>query len=479
MQTEILYNNKKRGINSPIFASLFPTEIMKHYTILTISFCMLLLSTLASCGSGEDYTVITVSPSTCVVTNVQLGKIPCIVNIKTAEGKDSVYVASITGSNYPMSIDHYGGRIFNVDSLPYGCDAAKVTFNTLASSGTLAINSLSQEVDTFFVATDSTDFRTPRKVTVYALDGIAKRSYMLEVRVHQEEGDVFKWQEMSTGVAEFTGIEWTGALAHEGILYAFGEENDQPVVMTALATAPTTWNKENTTHHVEAPLAYNGCFYALSKGALLQSEDGKTWKEVPTNLSTQLLTIAAGSTALYGITETGFVVSTDAYNWTSQKADEPAFLPTENCSATCLPSPIDASFEDIIVVGSRNGSPVVWKLNVDKTGTYDYTWNYYPENPLNNNPCPELPMRKIFAYDGGTLLLGSDISGNSMVRLSRDNGRTWEEKHIPQLDMITSPFVATVDSNHFVWILSDKGLVLKGRYNRLGWKQQDRIFTKE
>ncbi len=439
---------------------------------------MLLLSTLASCGSGEDYTVITVSPSTCVITNVQLGKIPCIVNIKTAEGKDSIYVASITGANYPMSIDHYGGRIFNVDSLPYGCDAAKVTFSTLASSGTLAINALSQEVDTFFVATDSTDFRKPRKVTVYALDGIAKRSYMLEVRVHQEEGDVFKWQEMATDVAEFTDIDLSGAMAHEGILYAFGEAQHQPVVMTALTTDPTTWTKENTTHRVTSPLAYDGYFYALSKGTLLQSEDGKIWKEVTTNLSAPLLTLTAGSTALYGVTANGFVVSSDAHNWTVQNADEPEFLPTENCSATCLPSPIDSNFEDIIVVGSRNGVPVVWKLNVDTSGTYEYTWNYYPENPLNNKPCPELPMRNIFAYDGGTLLLGSDASGNSVVRLSRDNGRTWEEKLIPQLEKVTTPFVATVDNNHFVWILSDKGLILKGRYNRLGWERQDHIFTK-
>jgi hypothetical protein len=122
-----------------------------------------------------------------------------------------------------MSIDHYGGRIFNVDSLPYGCDAAKVTFATLASSGTLAINSLSQDVDTFFVATDSTDFRTPRRVTVYAPDGIAVRSYMLEVRVHQQEGDAFEWLPVGECSEVATdGIRLTALMAHEGILYAYG-----------------------------------------------------------------------------------------------------------------------------------------------------------------------------------------------------------------------------------------------------------------
>jgi hypothetical protein len=118
-----------------------------------------------------------------------------VIHTKTDEGKDSLYVVTVTGRFYPMSIDHYSERIFNVDSLPYGCDAAKVTFTTLGASGTLAINSLSQQdVDTFFVATDSTDFSKPRKVTVYAYDGLASRTYNMEVRVHKEDGDSFVWE---------------------------------------------------------------------------------------------------------------------------------------------------------------------------------------------------------------------------------------------------------------------------------------------
>lgn len=450
---------------------------MKQLSILAFFMCML-FSAITSCSSGDDYTVITVSPSTCVITNVEMGKIPCVVNLKTAEGEDSTYVASITGANYPMSIDHYGGRIFNVDSLPYGCDVAKVTFSTLASSGTLAINSLSQDVDTFFVATDSTDFRKPRKVTVYAPDGIAVRSYMLEVRVHQEEGDVFKWQQMATGVEAFANVQLTAMFAHEGRLYAFGDENGQPVVLTALASAPAEWQKQDVNKKVVAPIVYEGLFYALSEGVLIQSVDGVTWMEVSTNLTAPLLTLVAGSTSLYGVTEYGFVASVDGMAWTLQEADEPEFLPTENCSAACLPSPTDEMYEDLIVVGTRDGKPVVWKLNVDKSGLYSYKWNYYPENSINSKPCPELPLRNIFAYDGGTLLLGAESNGASVVCLSRDNGRTWENKEIPQLNDVIGAFATTVDSNHFVWVVTENGMVLKGRFNRLGWVQQDRVFTK-
>ncbi len=451
---------------------------MKQFSSLAILVMCALCSAVASCGSGDDYTVITVSPSTCVVTNVELGKIPCVVNLTTAEGEDSTYVASITGSNYPMSIDHYGGRIFNVDSLPYGCDAAKVTFATLASSGTLAINSLSQDVDTFFVATDSTDFRTPRRVTVYAPDGIAVRSYMLEVRVHQQEGDAFEWLPVGECSEVATdGIRLTALMAHEGILYAYGLENGVPIVLTAMVSAPTEWHKETMGRTIEAPTAYEDRFYALSNGVLVESADGVIWTEVATNLSSPLLTLVAGSTALYGVTGMGFVSSVNGTAWTPQAADELEYLPTENCSGACLSSPTDGGYEDIVVVGSRSGAPVVWKLNVDKSGMYSYEWNYYPESSLNKYPCPELPLRKVFAYDSGTLLLGAEKDGASVVRLSRDNGRTWTQKEIPQLESIIGAFVATVDSQHFVWIIGADGKILKGRFNRLGWVQQDRVFV--
>ena len=445
---------------------------------LYLSLISLLMVVIAACGSGDDYSVITVSPTTCVITSVELGKIPRVIYTKTAEGKDSIYVVTVTGQYYPMSIDHYSERIFNVDSLPYGCDAAKVTFTTLGSSGTLAINSLSQQdVDTFFVATDSTDFSKPRKVTVYAPNGVAKRTYEMEIRVHQEDGDKFVWHKQAEASDAMAGLELTAAYANEGTLFVYGMENGQPVALTALCSAPAEWTKSAMTVPVTAPTLYGGAFYAISNGALVQSNDGVVWESVATNLSSPLTALVAGSTALYAVAQDGFFTSADGVTWKQQEADEPEYLPTEICSAACLPSLTDNSFEDIIVVGSRNGSPVVWKLNVDKRGDYTYQWNYYPETSLNPYPCPELASRQVYAYDGGTLLMGGKQDGTSVVYLSRDNGRTWRSNEIPQLEGVSAPIVTAVDANHFIWVISQDGKVMKGRYNRLGWVNQDRVFT--
>ena len=61
-------------------------------------------------------------------------------------------------------------------------------------------------------------------------------------------------------------------------------------------------------------------------------------------------------------------------------------------------------------------------------------------------------------------------------QISYDNGRTWQQKEIPQLDGVNAPFVSTVAENNFVWVISEKGEVLKGRFKRLGWAKQEGIF---
>ena len=444
---------------------------------LIVNLVCVLTAFFAACGSDDDYTVLTVSPTTCVVTSVEMGSIPCVRTTKSSEGKDSLYVVMINGAYYPMSIDQKSGHIFNVDSLPYGCDAEKVTFATLACSGTMAINSLSQQdVDTFFVAKDSTDFRTPRKVTVYSPDGTAKRTYTMEVRVHQEDGDKFVWTPYAEALDAFAGATIHTAFVHEETLFVYGEESGNPVVFTALATAPTDWTKHTSNQVVTSVVKFNTELYALANGALVQSTDGVEWTALSTTLTEPLTMLVAGTTALYGLTSNGFVASADGVNWGQQEADEPEYLPTGNCAATCLPSMTDDTFEDIILVGTQDDKSVVWKLNVDKMGEYDNPWIYYPDTDLNPNPCPLLTQRSVYAYDGGTLLVGQQQDGAFAMYLSRDNGRTWDPTALPQPENITMPCVTMVDANNFIWLITQDGNVMKGRFNRLGWIKQNNVF---
>ena len=102
---------------------------MKKYLLYILS-CMVCLSWTASC-STDDFEMAGPASSACIVSAVTMGQIPAVVNLKQTDGTDSLVVINVVGANYPMTIDHFGGRIYNLDSLPYGADVSKVTFTTL------------------------------------------------------------------------------------------------------------------------------------------------------------------------------------------------------------------------------------------------------------------------------------------------------------------------------------------------------------
>ena len=444
-----------------------------------ILFALLALATSASCFnacSSDDIVETAPASSACIVSGVTLGKIPCVVRAISSEGTDSFYVANISGEYYPMTIDHYNGRIFNVDSLPYGTDVAKVTFYRLSSSGVLAISTLEDSnVDTLFVATDSTDFTHPRKVTVFALDNLSSRSYMMEVRVHQEYGDSFIWRKACEPVEALQNMNASATLTTTDSLYVFGTRNDEHVLCATALNNPSAW----TTTALNMPLAsvvtYNDKFYAVSQERLVVSEDARTWATIAT-APEGVHAVLAQPNALTMATSTGFYTSADGTTWTSEMADEPEFMPTSNVAMMFNYASYDPNFIEVYAVGETSLKTVVWKHNLDLMAGDTYAWNYYPESASNKQKAPYLENRQLYAYDGAILMTGNNNEGTHALYMSQDGGRTWNNKIIPTCDSINSRTISAVDKNHFVWLISQQGEVYRGRYNRLGWVRQDVVF---
>lgn len=152
---------------------------------------------LSACSSSKDET--TELTNECMVSRVQLGNMTRTVNLRSADGlRDSVVTATVVGSLYAMTIDQRNNTIYNVDSLPYNTKVSRVAFSTFSAIGTPTIRSLVTEKDSIFTTNDSTDLSRPRLITVYSLDGATKRTYTLEVRVHQQEGDSTTWKQLTT-----------------------------------------------------------------------------------------------------------------------------------------------------------------------------------------------------------------------------------------------------------------------------------------
>ena len=447
--------------------------------VLAVATCGCLTT---ACNTDNTYDVET--SAECIVTGATLGTLPRTMHTLSSTGEDSTYTVNVSGSYYPLYIDQVENRIYNGDSLPVGTDVTRVTFQRFATVGTAAIRSLVSGTDTTFSATDSTDFSRERLVTIYSSDGTARREYRISINVHREEADSFRWARPVATNEYLPWLTYMRAAVKDGYLYIFAREREQKVLLKAPTADPSAMTRTPLSGR-DAPdpstiVAMGGSFYGLLNGKPARTEDGIMWMPLNTTFRPDAL-VAAGSRTLYALSDGQLYASADGISWTEEELDEPDRFPTEQFAWAVIPSRTDPTFEDVLLVGRRDGEVVVWKRNIDLTGGEQFAWNYYPtmtDNPYN---CPQLTDATLIAYDEGAVLCGLDADGNmAPLYMSRDGGRTWKDDDVPRPDAAKPVTLAvTTDADNYIWIVcAGTGEVWRGRFNRLGWADQDVSFTR-
>lgn len=172
-------------------------QSMRH--LLCAIILLLCGSIVTSCLKNEEEVDFT-QYNDLYVGSVALGTLPRYLHTTASDGTDSIYKTSVAASTtYPISIDHLTNSIYNADSLPVGVDAEKIIFSTFyVSQGTIAIQKLESEEDTIYTTTDSIDFsKGPRKFNLYGLDGTSRRTYTVDIRIHQEAMDSLTWRQLT------------------------------------------------------------------------------------------------------------------------------------------------------------------------------------------------------------------------------------------------------------------------------------------
>lgn len=440
-----------------------------------------------ACSSDAEYTDNT-DTHDCVLTKITLGTLKRNIQVT----KDSVYTVTLNGGYYPLTIDQNNNRIYNVDSLPVGTDVKHVTFATLTTTGVATIRSLATDKDTLFSSTDSTDFSVLRYVTVNAYDGLAKKTYEVDIRVHQEEADSFVWKNVQAGNAvlkQFEGNHRSLGRADSALL-VFGQIEGQPQVVTIAPSGSISKHALPTGFEVISVVANPGqtVFYALISGSLSRSSNGIDWENVEAaNVPSQLL--AVGSTGLYGLKDGAFYSSTDGgKTWQADGADEMDKVPASNVAGAVTTLRTDNRMESVIVVGQlQNGRSVVWIRNIDLTGVNSFDWYCLPEIIGQEHAnLATINAPSLFTYDNALWIVGHTAENTlSPLYISQDNGRTWSvpTKHVknPLASLIGQAATASgaATANNFVWIVeSTTGQLWRGRYNRLGWKNEQTSFEK-
>lgn len=469
--------------------------------IFNLALLLSVVITAASCLGNDDNDEYTYY-SDAAISAFSLGTLNRYVTVEASTGLDSLVKKSVTGSNYPFLIDQAGRAIYNTDSLPVGTDAKHVICNiTSKNSGLVVIKSMTSDTLNYYSSSDSIDFSEPREFRVYSTDGTQYRKYTISVNVHKEYADSFVWSDLGKNdiLARMTGMR---AVTANGRMFVFGCVDGATHAMSTEIGNGKTWRQAtfNFNHPLAADAYRNvivkgNTLYLLDGNTLMSSQDGDSWQAAGNVPVTQLL--GAGTDKIYGKAGSRMMASADnGASWAEEPVEqgEEAMLPTQDCSALCLPVKTDSRTERMVLIGNRaadtapgDTAAVVWgKLEEHADHSHAYSWTYYGE--AENSRLPRLSPLAVTAYDEGMLAIGGNGIGGctakalQQIYYSRDNGLTWHDDtryQLPEgLESSSTSFAICSDANKYLWIVCGQtGAVWRGRLNRLGWDNPQDSFT--
>lgn len=369
----------------------------KYIHVLCAALTCVVLYT--SCMNSDDNSSAVVYDDM-AITGFRLTSINRLVHSTTKAGKDTV-IKKTLANPVPFTINQETYEIYNVDSLPYGCDTKHVLANiTSKNNGQIMIKSLVGDTLSFYRSTDSIDFSKPRVLEVYTSDLKAYRSYTVEVNVRQYDNSTMQWERVTLDELPDYGDdadEWEDIMAKEELRKFIGEG-------TVEAYAFDYDNK-----------------------IMVSKDDGATW--VPDS------------------------VDGDA-----------SLLPTQSCAFVSIPFGVNDSTDYQLMVGScekEKIESVVWR-KIAEFG-YDYDpckWVQIPSDPRNDYYLPKLEHISLLYYNGLILAIGSD----KKIYQSRDKGITWKTSKAYTLPegFDSKDFIAFSDFE-YIWIYArDTGEAWRG-----------------
>ncbi len=411
--------------------------------------CMALAMFAFSSCLNSDEDEITYYDDT-AVTAFSLSAANRYIHTTASDGvTDSVYKTSLTVSGYAFSIDQQQRLIYNPDSLPVGTDVAHV-LATISSknSGTIVLNLKSkagQDSLAYYSSTDSIDFTNPVRVRVYNTQGTAYREYTVKVNVHQQEGDVFKWNAMDAPVLQT--VTDRRMVVNGDDLYLFGQKDGATV---GFVYSNQTWKQLSRSFGGEAyknVVVQQGSVYVL---------DGK----------------------LYALTDAGLSYSPDqGATWTADVLDDASDnLPETDLNFVCSAAVTNDNTYNLLLIGNRNGKTVTWaKVEENGNGAQSQPWYLFTDDEYNLKTLPSLSNLQVVNCEGKLLAIGGDLK---TIYSSLDQGLTWSAETTYTLPAAlvgaSVPAAMTVGQKGMIYLsASASPAVYYGRLTRYGWAENE------
>jgi len=361
----------------------------------------------------------------------------CLSSSVTNYSDDArVYSFSLKSDSVPalakavFTVDQTNNIIYNVDSLPfntkqYGKYRAIPVISTY-SSAAMFFN------DTTYTSGDSIDFRRSQTFKNYAQNGVAYKTYKVDVRVHKVQPDSISWQKRTYPSYSYSETDQKTVYCNNQVMLFV---NDGSTVHLFNTTRALTWSADASTNlpatvSLQNIAVLNNILYVVKDGqTVLSSSDGITWTSVTVSSANQLNSlICAYDSKLFAITHDSgniYYVSTssDGKTWTNLYA-VPTDFPVSNYAATAFTPPTGTT--KLLIVGGINsiGSVV--------NSVYSYMTNSNWINFITELGKGTFLPRKdaaIIWYDNKALLIGGTLTDGSLVKdtisCSRTEGLLW------------------------------------------------------
>jgi hypothetical protein len=164
----------------------------RTFQLLCVLFSVMLLTT-ACLGSDDDSTTYY---DDVAVSSFSLGTLNRYLHTTSSTGADSIYLTTLKGTEFTMTIDQLNHEIYNRDSLPYGTDVKHVVCSLSTRNNAVPyFKSMVSDTLWLYSTTDSMDFSQERLMRVFSSDGMHQRDYKVRLNVKQSSTTGLIWTE--------------------------------------------------------------------------------------------------------------------------------------------------------------------------------------------------------------------------------------------------------------------------------------------
>ena len=297
----------------------------------------------------------------------------------------------------------------------------------------------------------------------------------MKVNVHQQEGDVFKWNAMDAPALQTVTDRRMVVNGEE--LYLFGLKDGATV---GYVYSNQTWKQLSRSFGGDAyknVAVQQGCVYVLDGNALLRTSDGEQWQTVATLSGVKQL-LGATPARLYALTDAGLSYSSDrGATWTADALDDAAGnLPETDLNFVCSAAVTNDNTYNLLLIGNRNGKTVTWaKVEENGNGVQSQPWYLFTDDEYNQKTLPSLSNLQVVNCEGKLLAVGGDLK---TIYSSLDQGLTWSAETTYTLPTAlvgaSVPAAMTMGQKGMIYFsTSASPAVYYGRLTRYGWAEYE------